>query len=119
MCRFVDNNGVEHTYNAVQEAQGEDPYCMELVGRIDIEAMTAAVNQGIDSHLEACFVPDRGDVFEPKERKVGSRRVGQVLVCKVSQESMPVLLRRLFEGQEPDQRLAQDILDSLIELEEP
>jgi hypothetical protein len=115
MCRFVDNNGVEHTYDAVRKAQGTDTYCMELVGRIDIEAMMAAVNQGIDSHLEACFVPDLGDVFEPKKRKVGSRCVGHVLACKVSQESMPVLLRRLFEGQEPDQHLAQDILDNLME----
>lgn len=119
MCRFVDNNGVEHTYDAVRKAQGKDPYCMELVGRIDIASMTAAVNQGIDSHLEACFVPDRGDQFAPRERKVGSRCVGHVLACKISQESMPVLLRRLFEGQEPDQRLAQDILDNLMEPEEP
>jgi hypothetical protein len=115
MCRFVDNNGVEHTYDAVQKAQGADLYSMELVGRIDIEAMMAAVNQGIDSHLEACFIRERGDQFEHRERKVGSRCVGHVLACKISQESMPVLLRRLFEGQEPDQRLAQDILDNLME----
>ena len=89
-------------------------YAMSLVGE-DRQAVIAAVNQGIDAHLEACFVPDLGDVFEPKTRKVGSRCGGHVLACKVSQESMPVLLRRLFEGQEPDQHLAQDILDNLME----
>ena len=115
MCRFVDSNGVEHTYEDVRKSQGKNLYPMELVGRIEIEAVTAAVNQGIDSHLEACFVPDRGDQFEHKDRKIGAHFSTRVLACKISPESMPVLLRRLFEGQEPDQHLAQDILDNLME----
>ena len=62
---------------------------MELVGE-DREAVRNAVNQCIDSHLEACFVPARGDVFTPAHK----------LLCKVSRPSMLVLCRRLMETDE-------------------
>lgn len=47
------------------------------------------VNVGIDSHLEACFMPHRGDSFVD---------TGCRLECRVSIESMLVLLRRMTEG---------------------
>ena len=81
-------------------------YPMSLVGRW-AEVVKEAVNQGIDSHLEACFIPDRGDVYEAS----GNGR----LECKVSPESMPVLLRRLFNSDDEDvNMLAQDILDTIL-----
>lgn len=72
---------------ALKEACFE-PYTMSLVGE-DREALQEAVNQGIDSHLEACYVPARGDSFT-----WGAWR----LECKVSPESLPVLVRRLLES---------------------
>jgi len=79
-------------------------YAMDLMG-IAALAVRDAVNQGIDSHLEACFMPDRGDRYDME---------GGRLVCEVSAESMPVLLRRLQEkGHEDDEMLARDILEDL------
>jgi hypothetical protein len=74
-------------------------------------AIESAVNQGIDAHLEACFVPgERGDRFE---------WIGGRLECKVSAKSLPVLLRRLQEmadaGKlaEDDETIVSDILGTL------
>ena len=74
--------------------------------------------EGIDSHLEACFCPDRGDRFGHGVRKAGKLTLCRSLDCVVSPESLPVLLRRLCEsdlGGDPDvqaegNRLAGDIL---------
>lgn len=84
------------------------PYPMSLVGP-DIQACVDVVNQGIDSRLQACFVPDRGDKFE---------RVGNRLECLVSAESLPILVRRLLESDnEHANSLAIDICQNLeIEL---
>lgn len=93
---------------AIREAQTE-PYSMSLVGH-DAQAVQAAVNQGIDSHLEACFVPARGDSY----KWIGSYR----LQCSVSPESLPVLVRRLLEtGEDHAMSLASSICSTLeIEL---
>jgi hypothetical protein len=93
------------TYDAVRKAMGGDPFTMRLPGEGDIDAITAAVNQGIDAHLEACYIPDRGDSYEFE---------GGALVCSVSPESMPVLLRRLFEdGSDDATSLASSFMTSL------
>ena len=47
---------------AIAEAAPKRGYSMSLVSE-DRPAVIAAVNQGIDSHLEACYVPARGDRF--------------------------------------------------------
>lgn len=78
------------------------PFPMQLVGE-DAQVVMDAVNQGIDSHLEACFCPDRGDSFAWS----GSR-----LYCHVSCESMPVLLRRLSEI---DSDAAMSLRSSILE----
>ena len=84
------------------------PYTMELVGE-DAQAVMDAVNQGIDSHLEACFFPDLGDSFAWQ---------GNRLHCHVSAESMPVLLRRLSEfDNDTAMGLRSSILET-IEIEE-
>lgn len=92
---------------AMSRELGESPYEMSLVGE-DALTVQSAVNQGIDSHLEACYVPDRGDSYEP---------TGHRLECEVSQESLPVLLRRLWEmfedGAEDAYQLRSSILYTL------
>ncbi len=92
------------TYEEIRFAMLGEAYTMSLVGEASEEA-TRAVNQGIDSHLEACFCPDRGDSY---------KQSGHRLECVVSIESLPVLLRRLFESEtEEGESLASDILYSL------
>ena len=70
---------------------------MSLTDTTEIRAVVEAVNQGIDGHLEACFCPDRGDRYEGGERKAGKLVLCRSLDCVVSVESLPVLLRRLFD----------------------
>ena len=116
MCRLFNENGDEVLYEEVRKAMGDDLYPMSLTGRW-AEAVKQAVNIGIDAHLEACFIREFGDSYEVNDRKVGDKVLTRALDCKVSKESMPVLLRRLFEIegdlQEPASSLASDILDSL------
>lgn len=85
-----------------------DFYQMDLA-RPDAETMIKVVNQGIDSHLEACFVPDRGDKYDVH---------GCRMTCKVSRESLPVLVRRLMESDDENaQSLASGICETIgIEL---
>ena len=86
-----------------------EAYPMRLIPD-DADVVMAAVNQGIDAHLEACFVPDRGDSYEWSD-------TGR-LNCNVSPESLPVLIRRLLEsGDENAEYLASGICETLdIEL---
>lgn len=107
------------TYKAVRRAMTDEPYTMSLTDTDEIRAVIAAVNQGIDGHLEACYVPDRGDSYEGGQRKAGKLLLCHCLDCTVSVESLPVLLRRLFEL-DGDERtadagmsLASDILMTL------
>lgn len=86
-------------------AKHDDTYLASLVGD-DAKAMIDAVNQGIDSRLEA--VTD--SKFERKERsftatedskfwKKGDRVVHQVsLHCEIAPKDLPVIIRRLLES---------------------
>jgi hypothetical protein len=88
------------TYKAVRRAMDGQPYTMSLTDTDEIRAVVAAVNQGIDSHLEACFCPQRGDNYVGGKRTAGRLTLCHTLECVVSPESLPVLLRRLLEGDE-------------------
>ena len=67
----------------------------------DLKTISAAVNKGIDSRLEACFVPERGD-----------KQIGNKLIF--SPESLIVLIRRLLESGEIEQmELASSICFTL------
>lgn len=77
-----------NAYDRIRQAMDGKPFTMSLTPS-DANAVIDAVNQGIDSHLEACSVPDRGDSY--------AVRCGR-LECSVSAESFPVLLRRLTEA---------------------
>ncbi len=74
-------------------------YPMSLpLGFSDAKVVQLAVNQGIDSRLEACFMPERGDSYAAVRGGLDyTGRLGNWLVCKVSAESLPVLVRRLLE----------------------
>jgi hypothetical protein len=114
---------------AISLAAPRRGYPMSLVGE-ERQAVVDAVNQGIDSRLEACFVPARGDCFRPGERsfiatqntpywRKGQRVIHTLtLECRVSPESLPVLVRRLMEsGDDAAESLASGICQTLdIEL---
>lgn len=91
---------------------------MTLTDTDEIKAVIAAVNEGIDAHLEACYCPERGDRYEGGTRKAGRLVLCCTLDCHVSPTSLPVLLRRLCESefggdtdsQSAGMQLAADIL---------
>ena len=113
MCSIYTDCGTI-PYDAVREAMGGEPYTMSLTGKDEILAVIEAVNQGIDSHLEACFCPERGDRYEGGERKAGKLTLCRTLECSVSIEAFPVLLRRLFDsGGDAAWSLGGDILTTL------
>ena len=89
-------------------------YHMSLVAE-DRQKVIAAVNQGIDAYLEACFVPGRGDSFRLETPQgIRGRISGPRLECKVSPKSLPVLVRRLMESDdERAQSLASNICQTL------
>jgi len=110
-------------YSTVRKAMKDEAYPMSLTEAKEIQAIVLAVNEGIDSHLEACNSPDRGDSYQPGKRMAGSRCITTTLECVVSAESLPVLLRRLFNLKTDDdsdgglrdtaESLAEDILMTL------
>ena len=89
-------------------------YHLSLVGA-DSRTVTAAVNQGIDACLEACYVPARGDRFgfTPASR-VGSSATGSRLEGELSPASLVTLVRRLLESEEANAAsLATGICETL------
>ena len=118
MHDFENDNGCTVTYDSVRKAMDDEPFTMSLTDYRRNPAVIEAVNQGIDSHLEACYCPDLGDRYEGGERKAGKLVLCRSLDCVVSHESLPVLLRRLFELEdESGTRLASDIL-TVLEINE-
>jgi len=103
---------------AIAKAAPKRGYSMSLVGE-DQPTVIAAVNQGIDSHLEACYVPARGDSFRLRTPPgIRGRISGPRLECRASAQSLPVLIRRLMESEdEQAESLASSICQTLkIEL---
>ena len=98
---------------AVRSQCRNSTYHMDLTGEA-AQCVERAVNQGIDSHLEACFSPGWGDSFRWDHRMIGDKPVCKCLIAEVSPDSLPVLLRRLSEADdEESQTLAGDILQTL------
>lgn len=101
-----NSNGCQITYDSIRQAMNGEPYTMSLVGD-DAALVGQAVNIGIDAHLEACFCPSRADRYKWR---------GHRLECVVSVESLPTLLRRLYQIEDEDgeaARLGDDILHTL------
>jgi hypothetical protein len=117
MCDFDTGSGTV-SCETVRKAMGGKPFTMSLTDEDDIRAVVAAVNEGIDGYLEACYCPDRGDRYDGGKRKAGKLVLCRALECVVSPKSLPVLLRRLCESelggdtevQSAGMRLADDIL---------
>ena len=84
---FHNENMCVVTYDAVRKAMDGEPFTMGIANKDEIQAITKAVNQGIDAHLEACFL----------EGKDSYELLGRKLECSISPNSLPVLLRRLSE----------------------
>ena len=101
------------TYEAVRTAMNSEPFTMSLTDTDEIKAVIQAVNEGIDSHLEACYCPDRGDQYDGGTRTAGKLVLCRTLECVVSIDSLPVLLRRLSDLDEAGLRLASDMLTVL------
>ena len=100
MCnKFNNENGFTITYATVRRAMDGKPFTMSLTSKDEIEAIVAAVNQGIDSRLQACFCPGLGDRYAKGNRTIGETVVCHTLECSVSVESFPTLVRRLFESE--------------------
>ncbi len=110
MC-LIHNGCVPISYQAIRDAMQGRAYRMSLTDACEIRAVITAVNQGIDSHLEACFVPQRGDHYAHGQRKAGDLVLCPCLDCTVSLQSLPVLLRRLCEL-----NADQDIADAGLSL---
>lgn len=121
-----------HDPNRIRQAmtdEGLTHYTMSLVGD-DIQAVIDAVNIGIDAHLTACNCPDRGDSYElggrsitatsdTKHWKKGNKlQLTQTLECKVSAESLPVLLRRLDNGDDESAGSLRSAILSTLGIEE-
>jgi hypothetical protein len=86
---------------AIAAAAPIEGYTMSLVGE-DGRAVIAAVNQGIDAHLEACFVLDRGDRYGGLAApNVSKKAPATRLECVVSPESLVTLVRRLMQADDP------------------
>lgn len=102
---FEDGNCNVIHYSEIKDAVKDEEFTMTLSSH-DLQVFKTAVNQGIDSRLQACWVPARGDLIQP-----GSN--GRVKIT-LSKDSLPVLLRRLFEnGGDTETSLASDIMASL------
>ena len=118
------------TYSQVLEAHPE-PYEMVMRGN-DAVVLAQAILVGIDSHLEACFVKERGDqclsqqvvhIATLNDEKVIAPYADRPTFLKLvfSATSLPVLLRRLCEmeyGGDTDLQdaarcLADDILQAI------
>ncbi len=87
------------SYEAIRNVMNGEPFTMTLTDTDEIRAVIAAVNEGIDAHLQACYCPERGDRYEGGTRKVGRLVLCRTLNCHVSPTSLPVLLRRLSESE--------------------
>ena len=93
MCNIELGSGTVD-YETIRQAMNGKPFTMSLTDEDEIRAVIAAVNEGIDAHLEACYCPDRGDRYGGGNRKAGKLVLCRTLECVVSVESLPVLLRR-------------------------
>lgn len=83
------------------------PYDMILRNKFEIDFIVSLISKGIDSYLEACFVPERGDKYI---------LTAGALSCVISPESLCCLVRRIIESDNEEmQDLAEGIMESLAQ----
>jgi len=110
--RQLECNGYIYQYDDIIKACDGENFTMSITCDDEARVATKMVNIGIDSRLQACYVPDRGDSFSNGERSITATedtsrwKIGDKLVlattldCELSPESLPVFLRRLCEDTE-------------------
>jgi len=94
---FTQENMCLVSYAAIREAQGDEPHHMSLTDGNEVAAVIAAVNVGIDSRLQAITGCD----FSAGKRTIDGKPELVLCItmeCSISVEALPVLLRRLFDG---------------------
>jgi hypothetical protein len=102
---------------AIGKAAPKLGYHMSLVAE-DRQKVIAAVNQGIDAYLEACFVPGRGDSYRLQTPEgIRGKISGPRLECKVSPKSLPVLVRRLMESEDEQAESLASSMCQTLEIE--
>ena len=87
------------------EATASDPFTMTIRCKVEWAAIAQCVNQGIDSHLEACFVNGK-DKYDNGN-------------CSLSPESLCTLLRRLGETyfNTTEEHSQEDLWDAAMSLQ--
>ena len=105
---FLWSDALEEAIKQAASTLDQD-YSISMRAGDDFEALKAAVNQGIDSHLQAVGLAEQ----EVETTQCGSRWNGSI-----SPDSLHVLVRRLMEaGDEASDSLASSICATLdIEL---
>lgn len=117
MCQFDTGSG-SVSYDTIRKAMDGEPFTMSLTDTDEVRAVIQAVNEGIDGHLQACYCPERGDHYGGGQRKAGKLVLCHSLDCRISPESLPVLLRRLceseFGGDTDLQSVAMSLADDIL-----
>jgi len=104
------------TPDEIIKTQSIEYYPIELVCQNEIDAVSDAVNLGIDSHLEA--ITERS-TFEHFERTLGNGQViASGLRCVIHPEELHVLLRRLNEGNSEEGESLRSCILSTLDIEE-
>ena len=87
------------------EATDSDPFTMTIRCQVEWAVIAQCVNQGIDAYLEACCIKGR-DIYDNGH-------------CKVSPQSLCVLLRRLGDSEfkATDDHSAEDLWDAATSLQ--
>jgi hypothetical protein len=112
---FTQENMCLVTYAAVIKAQGEKPFFISTQCQTQANALAAAINRGIDSRLQAVSCDS-----EIVQKYIGDKPSAKAMQLLISPATLPVLIRRLFEGQDMDEEtfdaahtLGGDIMNSL------
>ena len=111
MKTFPNTMNCPVSYEDVRRAMKGQSFPMSLTDQEEIAAVIRIVNKGIDAHLEACYCPDRGDSFKRDVKMVMDIVLCNTLECNISEESLPVFLRRLSED---DTEGADSLLSSIL-----
>ena len=87
------------------KATDSDPFTMKIRCQVEWAAIAQCVNQGIDSHLEACSIKGK-DVYDNG-------------YCSVSPESLCTLLRRLGDTyfKATEEHSQEDLWDAAMSLQ--
>ena len=84
----------EETFRELLMERLPKNYPMQIVDHVESEVLTAVVNRGIDSHLEACSMTSPAAI---EDRKIGDRVVQRHLALGFDRAGMVCLIRRLKE----------------------